>query len=115
MYYDLSMLKTLSNNDESFIIDMLQTFKRTTPQALQRMEEYVAQQKYEAAGREAHKMIPGVSFLGAKQLQDVLVKLEETAKSGVDLEGIPSLVLEIIKLSNELIRCFEHDFPGKLS
>jgi len=114
MYYDLSMLKTLSNNDESFIIDMLQTFKRTTPQALQRMEEYVAQQKYEAAGREAHKMIPGVSFLGAKHLQELLVSIEERAKSGEGLEAIPQKVAEVITKSNELIICFEKDFPGKV-
>ncbi len=68
MLYDLGTLRKMSDNDETFILDMLQTFKRTTPPILLRMEEYVSQQKYEATGREAHKMIPGVSFLGAKAI-----------------------------------------------
>jgi HPt (histidine-containing phosphotransfer) domain-containing protein len=114
MLYDLGMLKTLSNNDETFIMDMLQTFKKTAPPVLERMEEYSSQQKYEAVGREAHKLIPGVSFLGAKELQDILVRIEETAKGIEGLDKIHSLVSTAIKLSNELIACFEKDFPGKL-
>jgi HPt (histidine-containing phosphotransfer) domain-containing protein len=70
MLYDLSTLRKLSDNDEAFIIDMLQTFKRTAPPILQRMEEYLVEQKFEAVGREAHKMIPGVSFLGATALKE---------------------------------------------
>jgi len=114
MLYDLSALKKLSDNDENFIIDMLQTFKRTSPPILERMEEYVSQQKYEAVGREAHKMIPGVSFLGARQLQDILVSIEERAKKGEALESMSSLVSEAVKKTFELIACFENDFPGKV-
>jgi len=114
MLYDLSNLKTLSNNDEAFIIDMLQTYKRTAPPIFQRMEEDIAEGKLEATGREAHKLIPGVSFLGAKSLQDVLVRVEETVKNGKDLDKIPALVSTAVNLSNELIACFEKDFPGKL-
>jgi HPt (histidine-containing phosphotransfer) domain-containing protein len=114
MLYDLSALKKLTDNDETFILDMLQTYKRTAPPAFQRMEEYLSQQKYEAAGKEAHKLIPGVSFLGANQLKDVLVKIEEIAKSGEGLENMPSLVTAAVSQSHELIACFERDYPGKL-
>jgi HPt (histidine-containing phosphotransfer) domain-containing protein len=114
MLYDLGTLRTLSNNDETFILDMLQTFKRTSPPILQRMEEFVQSNKFEAVGREAHKMIPGVSFLGAKQLQEVLVKIEESAKSGEGLEFMPDMVADVVSKTNELIRCFENDFPDKV-
>ncbi len=114
MIYDLGALRTLSNNDETFIIDMLETYKRTSPPVLERMKEYVNEQKYEAAGREAHKLIPGVSFLGANTLKDVLVTIEESAKSGKGLDKMPELVADAIEKSTELIRCFENDFPGKI-
>jgi HPt (histidine-containing phosphotransfer) domain-containing protein len=114
MLYDLSNLKTLSNNDEAFIIDMLQTYKRTAPPVFRKMEEFAAGKKFEAAGREAHKLIPGVSFLGAKDLQDVLTHIEEAAKSGDDPEKIPSLVSTASQMSDRLIACFEEDFPGKI-
>jgi HPt (histidine-containing phosphotransfer) domain-containing protein len=114
MLYDLSNLKALSNNDEAFIIDMLQTYKRTAPPIFQRMEEYLHEKKFEAIGREAHKLIPGVSFLGAKQLQELLVSIEEMAKSGKDLDKMPSLVTQAVNMSGILITSFENDFPGKV-
>ncbi|HJZ41862.1 MAG TPA: Hpt domain-containing protein [Bacteroidales bacterium] len=104
------MLRTLSGNDETFIIDMLQTFKKTNPPIVARMEEYAAQKKYEPLGREAHKMIPGVSFLGARDLEKVLVTIEENAKTGSDPENMPVLVSEVKRQVNELIGCFEKDF-----
>jgi len=104
----------MSDNDESFIIDMLQTFKKTTPPILQRMAEFMSQHKYEALGREAHKMIPGVSFLGALQLKDILIRIEEAAKSNLELDKMPEWVDEAIRQSKELIVNFENDFPGKI-
>jgi HPt (histidine-containing phosphotransfer) domain-containing protein len=109
------MLKSLSNDDESFIIDMLQTFKRTAPPILQRMEEYAAEMKYEAVGREAHKMIPGVSFLGAHDLKSVLVTIEESAKKNEGLDSLSTLVASAVDMAHKLMECFEADFPGKLS
>jgi HPt (histidine-containing phosphotransfer) domain-containing protein len=114
MQYDLSELKKLTNDDETFIIDMLQTYKRNVPPILKRMEEYLTQQKYEAVGREAHHLIPGTGLLGAQQLKEILVKIEETAKSGEGLENMPSLITESVRQTYELIACFDNLYPGKI-
>jgi len=110
MFYDLTMLRNLSNNDEKFIVDMLNTFKRTNPPLLERMKKYADEGKYEAAGREAHKMIPGVSFIGAKELQEVLVTIEESSKNSNEYQKIPDLVLSAIEKTNELITSFENEY-----
>jgi hypothetical protein len=110
MKYDLSMLRKLSDNDEAFILDMLLTFKRTAPPVIARMEEYASQQKPEAAGREAHKLIPGVSFLGAKDLETVLKKVEEKGKAGENSADMVSLIQEAKTLVTDLIADFENDF-----
>jgi HPt (histidine-containing phosphotransfer) domain-containing protein len=108
--YDLTMLRNLSDNDAHFIKDMLQTFKRTAPPAIDRMEEYAAASKPDAAGREAHKLIPGVSFLGAKVLESLLVKVEETGKTGKNLEDLPEVIREVRRETSELIAEFEAGF-----
>jgi len=110
MNYDLTMLRKLSDNDENFILDMLQTFKRTVPPVVARMEEYMIHHKLEAMGREAHKLIPGVSFLGAKDLEDILKIIEETGKSGENKEELPKLVARAKTIVEELITAFETDF-----
>ena len=111
MKYDLSILRKLSDNDETFILDMLQTFKRTAPPVIARMEEYSSQQKPEAAGREAHKLIPGVSFLGVRDLETVLKGIEEKGKLGEISEDMTSLIQKAKNIINELISDFEHDYP----
>ncbi|MBN1414456.1 MAG: Hpt domain-containing protein [Bacteroidales bacterium] len=108
--YDLSLLKRLSNNDEAFIVDMLNTFRRTAGPIIERMERLVAEKKYEALGREAHKFIPGVSFLGIKYLESDLLKIEENAKTGTDLEEMEGLVSQVKAKVKELVDAFEHDF-----
>ncbi len=110
MRYDLSMLRKLSDNDENFIREMLQTFKRTAPPVVSRMKEYAVQQKYEAVGREAHKLIPGVSFLGAEDLENILKKIEAAGINGEDAGELPSLILEAWDIVHTLIADFENDF-----
>jgi len=105
------MLRKLSDNDETFILDMLQTFKRTAPPVIARMEEYASQQKTEAAGREAHKLIPGVAFLGARDLEKVLKEIEEKGKTGENTENMSSLIQQAKTIVNDLITEFENDFP----
>jgi HPt (histidine-containing phosphotransfer) domain-containing protein len=108
--YDLSLLKKLSNNDEVFIVDMINTFRRTAGPIVERMEKLVADKRYEGLGREAHKFIPGVSFLGIKHLEADLVKIEEISKTGSDLDQMEYLVLQVKKKVAELIHAFEQDF-----
>lgn len=108
--YDLSLLKKLSNNDEAFIVDMLNTFRRTAGPIIERMEKLVSDKRYESLGREAHKFIPGVSFLGIKHLEADLLKIEENAKTGSDLEKMEELVMQVKAKVNELIDAFEQDF-----
>src|SRR5512141_1935459 len=103
MKYDLTMLRKLSDNDENFILDMLLTFKKTAPPVVDRMEEYMTQFKMEAVGREAHKLIPGVSFLGAKELESILKVIEESCKTGQNKEKMPALILQVKTIVNELI------------
>jgi HPt (histidine-containing phosphotransfer) domain-containing protein len=111
--YDLSLLKKLSNNDEVFIVDMLNTFRRTAGPIIERMEKLIVEKRYEALGREAHKFIPGVSFLGIKYLEEDLVRMEENTKTGTDLDKMEGLVLQVKAKVKELIEAFEQDFKLK--
>jgi hypothetical protein len=108
--YDLSQLKKLSNNDEVFIVDMINTFRRTAGPIVKRMEKLVADKRYEALGKEAHKFIPGVSFLGIKYLQADVVEIEENSKTGSDLDQMEDLVFQVKTKVEELIHAFEQDF-----
>jgi HPt (histidine-containing phosphotransfer) domain-containing protein len=111
--YDLSFLKRLSGEDQSFIIDMLETFRNTAPGILDKMEQYASQKKYEALGREVHRFIPGVSFLGVKDLEKVLIDIEENTKNPEKTEKLPELLIYVRSKVESLIQCFTDDFNLK--
>ena len=106
----MNSLEKLAGEDKQFIIDMLLTFRRTTPPIIQRMVEFDNEKKYEALGREAHKLIPGVSFLGVTVLKDELIKIEEGAKNEADHNNLSGYVRNVREYVNELIGIFDRDF-----
>ena len=111
--YDLSFLKRISSEDQSFIIDMLETFRNTAPEILDKMERYAGQKKYEALSREAHRFIPGVTFLGVKDLEKALIDIEENAKHLEDIEKLPELLIDVRSKVESLIQSLTDDFNLK--
>jgi len=110
MKYDLSLLKKLAGEDDKFILDMINTFRSVTPPIIERMSELEAEKKYDLLGREAHKLIPGVSFLGADLLKDELVRIEECVKTGAGDDSIHEYVKKASEYTYELIHSLEDDF-----
>lgn len=113
--YDLSFLKRISSEDQAFIIDMLETFRKTAPGIVDKMDLYLKQKKYEALSREAHRFIPGVTFLGVKDLEKDLIEVEGKAKSLENIENLPELLMRIRNNVESLIKSFIDDFnlnPG---
>jgi len=108
--YDLSFLKRISGEDQAFIIDMLDTFRNTAPGIVDKMELFARRKKYEALSREAHRFIPGVTFLGVKDLEKDLIDIEENAKNLENLEKLPELLISVRKNVDSLIQCFIDDF-----
>ncbi len=111
--YDLAFLKKVAGDDESFIIDMLETFRSTAPGIVSKMEEYLSQQHFEALGREVHRFIPGITFLGVKDLEEDLVAIEEFTKNNQHLDRLPELVVRVQQNVDLLIEAFIKDFNLK--
>ena len=108
--YDLGFLKSISNTDEDFIKDMIQTFKQNTPQIILKMGRYMKNKKYIALGKEVHRLIPGVSFLGAENIKDDLIKIEQYVNDNTNLDDIPVLVENVKRNVTDLITQFDIDF-----
>jgi HPt (histidine-containing phosphotransfer) domain-containing protein len=108
--YDLTFLKKVSGEDEKFILDMVQTFRSMAPDALKRMETYLAQERYEALSREAHRFIPGISFLGVRNIEAEMVIIEEYSKNCTELDKLPDLFASVKEKIDKLIHVLISDF-----
>jgi len=108
--YDLGFLKSISNTNENFIREMILTFKQTTPRIILKMGSYMKNKKYKALGKEVHRLIPGVSFLGAENIKDDLIKIEQYVNDNKNLDDIPGLLENVKRNVNDLITQFDIDF-----
>lgn len=108
--YDLGFLKSISNTNESFIKEMILVFKQTTPRIILKMGNHMKNKKYKALEREVHRLIPGVSFLGAENIKDDLIKIEQYLNDNTNLDDIPGLLDNVKRNVTDLITQFDTDF-----
>lgn len=108
--YDLSFLNKISGSDESFIHEMINTFKQVAPEYINKAQSYQSSGAIDALSKETHRFIPGVSFIGAKLLEEDLLKIEEYTKKSINLELIPDLIDSVSFKISVLLNEFERDF-----
>lgn len=107
--FDLTFLNKISGGDKNFIKEMVTTFKELVPEFISNSKQYLDEQNYEALSREAHKFLPGVSFLGIKHLEKDLCLVEEYAKKKINLDEIPGLVAKSFEEINDIIDIFDRE------
>ena len=108
--YDMSFLQKVSGGDEDFILEMIQTFREVGPEYIEKAQSLLAKGDYSALSKETHRIIPGVSFLGAKSLEKYLMHIEENTKKMINMEDVPSLVEKSCTIIVQLIDELETDF-----
>lgn len=101
---DLSYLKSISNNDQAFIEDMLFTFLEDTPAYLEDIRRYYNEKDYLRLYKTVHKFAPTLIFVGATQKNKELDQLEDLAKEENDGDIMSGLIEEIIGYCNEIIQ-----------
>lgn len=88
---DFEGLKSLSGQDESFYVEMLETFIRGTQNGLSEMTTLMDNQNFVRMGEVAHRISAPCKHLEAYQLYDVLKQIENKAK--INPPSVPELEL----------------------
>jgi HPt (histidine-containing phosphotransfer) domain-containing protein len=108
--YDLSFLNKISGGDKTFIIEMISTFNEVAPEYLVKARDYLNSGSIDSLSKETHRMIPGVSFLGAKFLEEDLLKIEDYTKRNINLDEIPALLDSVQHKIEILLEELKNDF-----
>lgn len=108
--YDLSFLNKISGGDQNFICEMINTFREVAPAYLKKARSNLKSDNIDALSKETHRFIPGVSFLGAKKLEEDLMKIEEYTKKSENLELVPELIENVDNKIKSLLEDFGRDF-----
>lgn len=108
--YDMAFLNKVSGGDKDFILEMVNTFKEVAPEYLEKAKDFLANGEIDNLAKETHRIIPGVTFVGAKSLQQELMLIEDYAKKKTNLDQLPQLLNKCENLILVLIEVFNRDF-----
>jgi PAS domain S-box-containing protein len=90
--FDLSYLKSVSNNNESFIKEMVTTFLQTMPANIEEIRTLTKQKEWEKLARATHKIKPSITLMGLHHAKEAAIEMETIAKTKKPTEGFAQLV-----------------------
>lgn len=90
--FDLSYLKTISNNNESFIKEMIVTFIETLPNSIKEIQLALNQKDFEALARATHKIKPSITLIGLQKAKTMASEIEALAKIKKPTDQLNQLV-----------------------
>jgi HPt (histidine-containing phosphotransfer) domain-containing protein len=92
---DLTYLKSISGGDDLFIIQMLDMSLISIPDEAQKLVTFFNQQDYLMMGKSAHKMKASVQMIGEQALAVLVIKIEQTVKTGVGVDDLGDAIAEL--------------------
>jgi CheY-like chemotaxis protein len=92
---DLTYLKKVSNNNQEFIQEIINTFLESMPKSIEDINTFLKEKNWIQLGKVAHKIKPTITLMGIHSLKDKILQLEIEAKNGANESAI-------INLSNDL-------------
>jgi PAS domain S-box-containing protein len=101
---DLTYLRKMSNNDESFVQEMISSFIDKTPEIITQINTAYKDDDLKEVGAMAHKLKPNLAFMGMESLKELIQELETNAKNGKNTKAIPDMIKELTSTVDEAIK-----------
>ncbi len=103
--YDLSEIREMSGNDESFLKEMIELFVTNNTQYLEELNLALKSSDWKQVKFFAHKIKPSILVVHANGLKQTIMDLNEYSGKQTNMDQIPVL---ITKLNEELpVLCAE--------
>ena len=108
--YDLSMVRSVSGGDESFIRKMVQLFIETVPPGIADLQEAHKKQEWQRMGKIAHKLKSTIDSIGIVTIKDEIRLIESNGKHEKDTGSLAPLVERVTDVINNCIQQLKADF-----
>ncbi len=96
LYFDLTYLIQVSNHDQTFIFDIVNSFLSTSQVHLGNIRKHLAEKSWAEIGQIAHKMKPSLTMIGAESARQLASEIEEKASSDSSRTAFTKLVRSFI-------------------
>lgn len=111
MITDLTYLKSLANDDESFIRDMINIFKEQIEEYKTQMPEFLESANFDRLSKMAHKAKSSVAVMGMNSEAELLKELEILAKNSEQVERYEGMLESFFKKSDEALNELKAAYP----
>lgn len=108
--FDISKIKRTFGDDEESLIDLIKTFLKYTPESINQMILSAKENNFDEIAYIAHKMIPGISFFGLKEIEEKLSNVENLAKSKHNIEDLKYEIIEIKEIIENFMKFLKEEF-----
>jgi PAS domain S-box-containing protein len=100
---DLTYLRSVSDNNEEFIKEMIQTFVQTIPEVLNEMETCLKENNWDRLSRLAHQIKPSFTLLGIHDSRENILFIEMNAKNHLSIDELNRRTIGFVKSCREII------------
>lgn len=89
---DISMLYAISEDDDTYIRKMVETFLANMPVTLQKIEAAISSNNWDEVYKSAHYAKSSLSVIKVQGMNDNMLRIELNAKHRTDLPHLPQLL-----------------------
>jgi PAS domain S-box-containing protein len=109
---DLTYLREISDNNDEFIIQMIELFLQKTPGAIVDMNTSFKEQNWKELRMIAHRIKPSFNYVGASVIQKKLALIENYSESQSNLDKIEGLIQEVESSSKSVFSELETELKN---
>ncbi|MCB0493978.1 MAG: response regulator [Cyclobacteriaceae bacterium] len=91
---DLSYLKKMSNNDKTFVDEIINSFVLNTPKTLKEIKSYIDSENWLKMEEQVHKIKPTLTMIGMPMARENAVEIEMLTRSQADIKTLKRLAKE---------------------
>ncbi|MDY6799686.1 MAG: Hpt domain-containing protein [Bacteroidota bacterium] len=97
---NLSYLKTISNGDNAFILELIEMFFEQVPEYQKMLQHLYNKKDWNNLARTAHKAKSAILMVGMNKLAAKLKKLEENAKEEKNIHEYQEIIANFVSQSD---------------
>jgi HPt (histidine-containing phosphotransfer) domain-containing protein len=103
MPYNLSELRKMSNNDETFVKQTLNIFIENFEDAIRVFNQSVVEENWQQIGETGHKILPSCRHLAIDSIVQNLNEIKVKTANNKDHEEIAQLVKETVQQMGDIL------------
>jgi len=99
-YIDLDYLNEISDGDNDFLRELLESFLNQTPIMIMELQTFINLGDWDNVAKHAHKLKPTFEYVGLLEVRNKMAEIEAIVKSGGDKKQISILFSNSLAITN---------------